>query len=386
MVEMNHGPMLIDNNILLSAGGVLDASGGGAYVHNLISGAMSIWSDLTKRQTPIFMPHSTEIKYAKHLNEKFGAMGGGVARFSDPVDKTEQDVVYQSVRYGCEGYVLDVPNGNYTVTLKFNEPFFETVGSRRFGVNIQGAPVVEKLDLVAQAGKNVAFDVVTEGVCVKDGVLKVGFTRDFGDPCIAGMEVAGPRDVAEPFDLRINCGGEAWEAFQADFVIMTPEARVALLDKWGGVGVTVDQNDDRFFNNIFINAKSLSRYDEHKFKITAAGNVFLAGAKASEQDKDPIVAEAFDPKIKLVEKADGWWLEMNADSTWEEKVKRHLVTSDLLGQAQLPGASFETPDGKPYLLDTDYFGNKWPTNHPSPGPFALTGEKAMKVWPKKSDK
>ena len=167
---------------------------------------------------------------------------------------------------------------------------------------------------------------------------------------------------------------------------MTPEARVALMDKWGGVGVTVDQNDDRFFNNLFINAKSLSRYDEHKFKITAAGNVFLAGAKASEQDKDPIVAEAFDPKIKLVEKADGWWLEMNVDSTWEEKVKRHLVSSDLLGQAQLPGASFETPDGKPYILDTDYFGNKWPKNHPSPGPFALTGEKAMKVWPKKSDK
>ena len=386
MVEMNHGPMLIDNNILLSAGGVLDASGGGAYVHNLISGAMSIWSELTKRQTPIFIPHSTEIKFPKHLNEKFGAMGGGAARFSDPVDKTEQDVVYQSVRYGCEGYILDVPNGNYTVTLKFNEPFFETVGSRRFGVNIQGAPVVEKLDLVAKAGKNVAFDVVTEGVCVQDGVLKVGFTRDFGEPCIAGIEVAGPRDVAQPFDLRINCGGEAWEGFRADFLIMTPEARVALMDKWGGVGVTVDQNDDRFFNNLFINAKSLSRYDEHKFKITAAGNVFLAGAKASEQDKDPIVAEAFDPKIKLVEKADGWWLEMNVDSTWEEKVKRHLVSSDLLGQAQLPGASFETPDGKPYILDTDYFGNKWPKNHPSPGPFALTGEKAMKVWPKKSDK
>ena len=79
---------------------------------------------------------------------------------------------------------------------------------------------------------------------------------------------------------------------------------------------------------------------------------------------------------------------MNVDSTWEEKVKRHLVSSDLLGQAQLPGASFETPDGKPYLLDTDYFGNKWPANHPSPGPFALTGEKELKVkvWPKKSAK
>jgi hypothetical protein len=44
--------------------------------------------------------------------------------------------------------------------------------------------------------------------------------------------------------------------------------------------------------------------------------------------------------------------------------------------------------GKPYQLDTDYFGNKWPENRPSPEPFALTGEKEIrvKVWPKKSHK
>ncbi len=47
---------------------------------------------------------------------------------------------------------------------------------------------------------------------------------------------------------------------------------------------------------------------------------------------------------------------------------------------------YEQWNGKPYQLDTDYFGNKWPENRPSPGPFALTGQKEIrvKVWPKKA--
>jgi hypothetical protein len=387
MFEMNHGPMLIDNNVLLSNRGILDASGGGAYVHNLIGGALSIWSDLTKRQTPVFKPHNTDLKIAGRPDEKSGAMGGGIARFSAPVGNTEQDMIYQTVRYGCEGYRLDVPNGIYTVTLKFNEPFFEKAGSRRFGVNIQGKPVVEGLDLVAKVGKNQAFDVITKDVCVAEGVLNIAFIRDLSDPCIAGIEVIGSREVGQPVDLRINCGGDAWEIFEADFVMMTEEARVALLDQWGGVGYTVDQHDDRFLNNLFINGNALSAYNEHKLKITAAGNVFLAGAKPSEQDKNPVIEETFDPGIKLVEKSDGWWLEMNVNPAWQEKVKRDVVTTELLGQAKVPNAPFGHPDGTPYRIHTDYFGKKWPENIPSPGPFALTGEKGInfKVFPKTAE-
>jgi hypothetical protein len=131
-----------------------------------------------------------------------------------------------------------------------------------------------------------------------------------------------------------------------------------------------------------INSKALPAYDAHKFKATADGDVFLAGAKPSEQDRNPIVAEAFDPKITLTEEKDGWWLEINGHPGWGDNVDRNLVSPDLLGQAQLPGASFETPDGKPYILDTGYFGKKWPENHPSPGPFAWDGKSTFraKAW------
>jgi len=57
--EVNHGPFLIANNILLSPGGYLANSQGGAYAHNLISGKFTIPYD--SRKTPYHKAHSTEL-------------------------------------------------------------------------------------------------------------------------------------------------------------------------------------------------------------------------------------------------------------------------------------------------------------------------------------
>ncbi len=59
-VEVNHGPFLIDNNLLLSGSSLLDVSEGGAYVHNLFAGAINAWQELG-RETPYHPPHTTEV-------------------------------------------------------------------------------------------------------------------------------------------------------------------------------------------------------------------------------------------------------------------------------------------------------------------------------------
>ena len=59
-VEVNHGPFLVDNNLLLSRYSLMDASEGGAYVHNLFAGAFSVWPDLN-RETPFHPPHTTDV-------------------------------------------------------------------------------------------------------------------------------------------------------------------------------------------------------------------------------------------------------------------------------------------------------------------------------------
>lgn len=58
-VEVNHGPFLIDNNILLSKLSVRDWSEGGAYVHNLFAGNFEFKPQ--GRFTPYHLPHSTEL-------------------------------------------------------------------------------------------------------------------------------------------------------------------------------------------------------------------------------------------------------------------------------------------------------------------------------------
>jgi len=58
-LEVNHGPYLLDNNLLLSRTSILSQSQGGAYVHNLIVGRIR-YSLQGGRNTPYYEPHSTK--------------------------------------------------------------------------------------------------------------------------------------------------------------------------------------------------------------------------------------------------------------------------------------------------------------------------------------
>ena len=59
-VEVNHGPFLVDNNILLSDIGILVNSQGAAYVHNLIAGRIRVITG-ERRQTPYLKAHEAEV-------------------------------------------------------------------------------------------------------------------------------------------------------------------------------------------------------------------------------------------------------------------------------------------------------------------------------------
>ena len=59
-LEVNHGPFVVDNNILLSKSAIRNQSQGGAFIHNLIGGTVHMWSE-PQRFTPYHLPHSTEV-------------------------------------------------------------------------------------------------------------------------------------------------------------------------------------------------------------------------------------------------------------------------------------------------------------------------------------
>lgn len=59
-VEVNHGPFVVDNNIMLSPRSIRNQSESGAYVHNIFSGDIVVMQD-RNRFTPYHLAHSTEV-------------------------------------------------------------------------------------------------------------------------------------------------------------------------------------------------------------------------------------------------------------------------------------------------------------------------------------
>jgi hypothetical protein len=162
-----------------------------------------------------------------------GALGGKTASFTAPVAGTATPAIYQSVRYDLNGYHFAVPDGIYTVTLQFNEPFYQAAGQRVFGVTIQDHQVLTHLDIFAKAGQNRALDYNFENLAVTNGALEIGFIKEVEYPCIAGIVItgqtkAGNQLASEIFTRKINCGGKQVGDYEADRmgnVAMAPAPR-----------------------------------------------------------------------------------------------------------------------------------------------------------------
>ncbi|MDZ7619825.1 MAG: right-handed parallel beta-helix repeat-containing protein, partial [Patescibacteria group bacterium] len=94
-VEVNHGPFLVDNNVFLSPIAMLEASQGGAYVHNLFAGKIITRSELS-RLTPFHAAHATTVAGLRNIsvnderfvNNLFVGLGGpalgGLAAYRTP--------------------------------------------------------------------------------------------------------------------------------------------------------------------------------------------------------------------------------------------------------------------------------------------------------------
>ena len=97
-LEVNHGPFIVDNNILLSAVSIRTQSEGGAYLHNLVADAVQMWPDLN-RFTPYFLPHSTNMAALTTIISGDDRFYNNI--FIGKGDKTSAE---SKLKYGLEGY------------------------------------------------------------------------------------------------------------------------------------------------------------------------------------------------------------------------------------------------------------------------------------------
>ncbi len=114
MLEVNHGPHMIDNNILLSDVSITNLSQGGAYVHNLIGGNLFI-EKVLDRYTPCHVAHSTQVKnvvitydgddrwYNNIFSSKRNSDGGmiGVESYKGYIITEEEEEYFKSRFEAC---------------------------------------------------------------------------------------------------------------------------------------------------------------------------------------------------------------------------------------------------------------------------------------------
>lgn len=109
MIEVTHGPHLIDNNIFASDYNLENVAQGGAYIHNLFCGIIRL-SSVLNRGTPYHFPRSTDVAGTTFVY-------GGDDRFYQNIfvgNGTENDDIHIP-HYGTSGY-----NGSTTSMDEFS--------------------------------------------------------------------------------------------------------------------------------------------------------------------------------------------------------------------------------------------------------------------------
>ena len=164
--------------------------------------------------------------------------------------------------------------------------------------------------------------------------------------------------------------------------------------------VVVYSGDDRIYQNIFLGGSpeiteesytGTAGYDKHpstweeyldriialgnedheKFKLVPQavyinGNAYLKEAPAYAQEQDNYISKA-DPKVRIVEEADGTYLEMDVEEGMLD-IPTRTIRTEMLGAPRITEALFDAPDGSMIVFDKDMLGMQR-NEHPVSGPI-----------------
>lgn len=129
-----------------------------------------------------------------------GASTTFTATSNPEIANTEMDEIFRTERFGNPGatfgYEVELPNGDYMVTLHFAEIFWGTQdgdptggeGSRVFDVAIEGVMVLADYDIFSEVGANAAT-AKEYTVTVADGMMNIDFSASVDNPKISAIQI-----------------------------------------------------------------------------------------------------------------------------------------------------------------------------------------------------
>lgn len=169
--------------------------------HDGDGGRESDFSNIVDTDGTIVAVNAGGPAYTSTTGTLYGAdkwfSGGRTYSKATAITATENDVLYQSERFGDFTYAIPVANGDYTVTLQFAEIYWSAAGKRIFDVEIEGAEVQSNLDLVAAAGQYAAYDVAIP-VSVTDNVLDISFHTNANNAKVSAIKVTAEMGTQPP--------------------------------------------------------------------------------------------------------------------------------------------------------------------------------------------
>lgn len=188
-VELNVSGVIPGNSYNLIMWNIKDTSGNvmSSKALSLINSAPLAFPIKINAGGPASMGYLAD----KEFNEtvEYGYLDGNSSIFSNPINNTTEDSIYQSERFGHGAYNIRVPNGSYKVKLMLNENYFTEAGKRTFDIYVQSKLAANDLDIFKMAGKDIAYDLIIDGVSVTDGLLQINFCEEINNAVLNGIVV-----------------------------------------------------------------------------------------------------------------------------------------------------------------------------------------------------
>ena len=202
-LEMNHGGMLVDNNVFIGSG-VKTSSGGTAFVHNLIVDGVSSYRDDSNRSAGYYKPHTREVVEKKSgslrdnlwLNNIF--IRQGLDKITEAPGYRVDHNVYLEGALKCA-----FGDGHSRVDSSFSTAFNMQETSRGVSINFKMNQVPFNIEIPLISG-NLIGSFTTTGQTIEDRYGKPITVntdingRSFRDP------VAGPVSDLKPGENTIN--------------------------------------------------------------------------------------------------------------------------------------------------------------------------------------
>ncbi|RLD87208.1 MAG: right-handed parallel beta-helix repeat-containing protein [Bacteroidetes bacterium] len=312
-------------------------------------------------------------------------------------------IVRNNTIFNCEQTGICGSMGAAFSTIE-NNHIYNIWTKRQFtGAEIGGiklhAPVdaLIKSNRIHDTGRGLWLDWMTQGTRVTGNIFYNNDLEDLFIEVNHGPYLVDNNIFLSPYSLKIQSEGGAFVHNLITGIVFTwPEPNrftpyflphstdiKALTTIFGG--------DDRYYNNIFVGRRDnaygpnhhygLEGYNETRLPVWIKGNLYYNEARPSDKDSKAISSSSYDPGIKLLEEGEHGYLQF----TFHESYYQHqvdIITTEILGEAKIPKALFDLPDGSPVKIDSDYLGTPRTEARNSAGPFSALnkGKVVLGVW------